>query len=59
MRTQHRVDRISVYHKPPPGKRSPAETFLVAKVTVLKGDDEWTSGPLAVLNCQNGSQSTL
>ena len=55
MRTQHRVDRISDHHKPPPGKRSLSKTFLVAGVKVLKGDDEWTSGPLAVLNRKNGS----
>jgi len=55
VRTQHRVYRISVHHRSPPGKRSPGETFLLAGVAVLKGDDAWTPGPLAVLNRKNGS----
>lgn len=55
MRTQHRVDRISDHHKPPPGKRSPSKTFLLAGVKVLKGDDAWTPGHSAVLNRKNGS----
>ena len=59
MRTRHRVDRISVHHRSPPGKRLPGKTLLLAGVAVLKGDDAWTPGPLAVLNRKNGSQSTL